>query len=181
MARREEWLMQVKVARLFATWLPADCFWTATDATTTSPTTGLMRKKRGCRAGLPDLLILFRGKLIAVELKSRGGRCSPAQRLTREALIAAGGAWWEARSANAAMWALAERGVTFRMIARNDGTIECWRQPELAPWEVPRRDPAEPRPSAPGVAARRRTAQRRWRERRKAARITEQSAAVEAA
>jgi hypothetical protein len=89
MARREEWLMQVKVARLFATWLPADCFWTATDATTTSPTTGLMRKKRGCRAGLPDLLILFRGKLIAVELKSRGGRCSPAQRSTREALIAA--------------------------------------------------------------------------------------------
>jgi hypothetical protein len=73
-----------------------------------------MRKKRRCRAGLPDLLILFRGQLIAVELKSRGGRCSAAQRLTREALIAAGGAWWEARSANAAMWALAECGVTFR-------------------------------------------------------------------
>jgi hypothetical protein len=177
---REEWLMQVKVARLFGIWLPADCFWTATDATTTSPTTGLMRKKRGCRAGLPDLLILFRGQLIAVELKSRGGRCSAAQRLTREALIAAGGAWWEAPSANAAMWALAESGVTFRMIAHRYG-IECWRQPALAPWEVPRRDPAEPRPGAPEVAARRRTAQRRWREPRKAARMTELSAAAEAA
>jgi hypothetical protein len=69
---REEWLMQVKVARLFGIWLPADCFWTATDATTTSPTTGLMRKKRGCRAGLPDLLILFRGQLIAVETEIAG-------------------------------------------------------------------------------------------------------------
>jgi hypothetical protein len=168
--------MQVNVARLFGIWLPADCFWTATDATTTSPTTGLMRKKRSCRAGLPDLLILFRGRLIAVELKSRGGRCSPAQRLTREALIAAGGAWWECRSANAAMAALRESGVTFRMIAHRYG-IECWRQPALAPWEVPRRDPAEPRPSAPDVAAQRRAAQRRWRERQKAAQMAKLSAA----
>jgi hypothetical protein len=118
-----------------------------------------------CRAGLPDLLILFCGKLIAVELKSRGGRCSPAQRLTREALIAADGAWWEARSANAAMWALAESGATFRMIAHRYG-IECWRQPALAPWRVPRRDPAEPRPSAPEVVARRRASQRRGSGRR---------------
>ena len=55
MAHRAEWLMQVEVARLFATWLPSDdALWTATDATTTSPTTGLMRRMRGCNAGLPD-------------------------------------------------------------------------------------------------------------------------------
>ena len=43
-----------------------------------------------------------------------------------------------------------------QVIVNQDGTTERWRQPRLAPWEVPRRDPAEPRPKAPDVAARRR-------------------------
>ena len=47
------------------------------------------------------------------------------------------------------------------MIVHDDGTTDRWRQPRLAPWEVPRRDPAEPRPSAPDAAARRRAARRR--------------------
>jgi hypothetical protein len=29
------------------------------------------------------------------------------------------------------------------------GTPECWQQPELAAWEVPKRDPHERRPRAP--------------------------------
>jgi hypothetical protein len=56
-------------------------------------------------------------------------------------------------------------GVQFRMIVHSDDTIECRRQPELAPWELPGRDPAEPRPSAPELKAQRRDRQRRWRER----------------
>src|SRR5262245_5221191 len=42
--------------------------------------------------------------------------------------------------------------VRLRTLARAGGTTERWRQPRLAPWEVPRRDPAEPRPNAPDVA-----------------------------
>ena len=49
-----------------------------------------------------------------------------------------------------------------------DGVDFRWRQPRLASWEVPRRDPAEPRPNAPEVAARRRAARRRWRLRQRA-------------
>jgi hypothetical protein len=176
MAHRAEWLMQVEVARLFATWLPSDAFWTATDATTTSPTTGLMRRMRGCKAGLPDFLILYRGTLIAIELKSPQGRCTPSQRAVREALLRAGADWVESRSANAVMQAVREAGVPFNMITHSDGTIECWRQPELAPWEVPRRDPAERRPSAPEVAEERRASQRRWRERQQRARETSNDA-----
>jgi hypothetical protein len=78
------------------------------------------------------------------------------QREVRAALLRAGVEWWECRSAHAAMWALCEAGVTFRTIPRHDGGIECWRQPKLAPWEMPRRDPAQPRPNALEVAARRR-------------------------
>src|SRR6516164_1757082 len=50
-------------------------------------------------------------------------------------------------------------------LARTDGTTDSGRQPRLAAWEVPRRDPAEPRPNAPDVAARRRAARQRWRKR----------------
>jgi hypothetical protein len=53
------------------------------------------------------------------------------------------------------------------MIAHSNGGIGCWRQPELAPWEVPRRDPAEPRPT-PELKARLRERQRLWRERQRA-------------
>jgi hypothetical protein len=47
------------------------------------------------------------------------------------------------------MWALPASGVEFRDIVNDDGTIERWQQPELADWELPRRDPAEPRPMRP--------------------------------
>jgi hypothetical protein len=104
-----------------------------------------MADLRGCKPGLPDILIVYRGALIAIELKSECGRCTPAQLKVREALLAAGADWWEARSANAAMAALALSGVKFRMIAHSDGTIECWQPEPLEPWEVPRCDPAEPR------------------------------------
>src|SRR5262249_36547430 len=53
--------------------------------------------------------------------------------------------------------------VKFRTLARADGATERWRQPRLAPWEVPRR---EPRPNAPDVAMRRRAVRQPWLARR---------------
>jgi hypothetical protein len=67
----------------------------------------------------------------------------------REGLLRAGALWWVCRSANAAMWALAQSGVPFRTIVHEDGTIERWQQPELPAWEVPKRNPHERRPRAP--------------------------------
>jgi hypothetical protein len=159
---------------------PTCTFATATDPVASSAKSGAMRKKRGVKAGLPDTLVLHRRKLITLELKSQQGKCSASQRAAREALLRAGAEWWECRSAHAAMWALRKSGVRFRTLVHNDGTTERWRQPRLAPWEVPRRDPAEPRPNAPDVAARRRAARQRWRLRQGAARVTDLSAAAEA-
>jgi hypothetical protein len=65
------------------------------------------------------------------------------------ALLRAGAQWWVCRSAHAAMWALARSGVCFRTLTNGDGTLECWQQPELAVWEVPKRNPHERRPRAP--------------------------------
>jgi hypothetical protein len=47
------------------------------------------------------------------------------------------------------MWALAQSGVCFRAPTNDDGTLGCWQRSELPPWEVPKRDPREPRPRAP--------------------------------
>ena len=72
MARREEWQAQVQLKILLEKWLdPACTFWTATDPVAPSVTSGAMRKKRGVKPGLPDTLILHRGKLVTLELKSR--------------------------------------------------------------------------------------------------------------
>jgi hypothetical protein len=149
-SRREEWLEQVKLSLLLDKWLdPACTFWTATDPVAPSVASGAMRKKRGVKPGVPDDLVWYRGKSIGLELKSRRGQCSPSQRAVREALLRAGAQWWVCRSAHAAMWALARSGVRFRTLTNADGTLECWQQPELAAWEVPKRNPHERRPRAP--------------------------------
>jgi hypothetical protein len=140
----------VKLSSLLDKWLDPTCtFWTATDPVAPSAASGAMRKKRGVKPGVPDVLVWYCGISIAIELKSRRGQCSPSQRLAREALLRAGAQWWVCRSANAAMWALVQSGVRFRAITNSDGIIECWHQPELEPWEVPKRNPHERRPRAP--------------------------------
>ena len=108
-------------------------------------------------------------EIITIEMKSRAGRCSAAQRAVREALIRAGGLWWQCITARSAMWALRRSGVRFRQLVHADGRTERWRQPRLVQWEVPRRDPSERRPNAPEVVAERRAASRRRRARRLAA------------
>ena len=69
--------------------------------------------------------------------------------MVREALLRAGARWWVAKTARAAMWALRKSDVPFRTIVHEDGTLECWQQPELPAWEVPKRNPHERRPRAP--------------------------------
>ncbi len=168
MARREEWQEQKKLARLLDKWLdPACTFWTATDPVASSALSGAIRKQRGVKPGVPDQLILYRGKLIAIELKSRCGKCSPPQRAVREDLLRAGArGWWVCRTARAAMWALARSGVCFRTLTNNDGSPERWKPPRLPAWEVPKRNPHERRPRAPD-----------WEPEAAAAEITELAAA----
>jgi hypothetical protein len=151
MARREEWQEQKKLARLLDKWLdPACTFWTATDPVASSALRGAIRKQRGVKPGVPDILVLCRGKLTGIELKSRHGKCSPPQRAVREALLRAGArGWWVCRTARAAMWALYKSGVKFRTLTNDDGTIDRWQSPSLPGWEVPKRNPQERRPQAP--------------------------------
>jgi hypothetical protein len=166
--RRWEWGQQVRLALLLDRWLPDDAVWTATDPVAASALAGAMRKKRGVKPGVPDCLI-WCGRIgpIVIELKTPGSRCSAAQREMRKKMLRAGIIWWECRTAAAAMVALIASGVKFRTIVHADGSRERYRRPKLAPWEVPRTDPTDPRPQHPDLVVKRREMQRRWMARKR--------------
>jgi hypothetical protein len=159
-SRREEWREQTKLAQLLAEYLdPALTFWTSLENKPLSQQSGVFQKRRGVRSGLPDVLVIFRQKPIFVELKSRAGLASKAQKQIRLEMLPAGADWWLARSARAALMALHLSGVGFR---------RQWKPPRLKLWEGPFADPMRRLPQAPDVAARRRAARRRWRLRQRA-------------
>jgi hypothetical protein len=168
-SRRQEWAEQTKLAEMLDKYLdPADAFWTSLENKPISRLSGIFQKKRGVRSGLPDELVIWRGKPIFIELKSRAGVASKAQKQIRAKLLPAGADWWLARSARAALMALHLSGVVFR---------RKWKPPCLKPWEGPFADPTQQLPQAPDVAAQRRAARQRWRARRRARNATQHPAA----
>jgi len=162
--RREEFAEQAKLATLLAEHLdPACTYWTALENKPLSRFSGFLQKRRGVRSGLPDVEVIQQqatGKLVVfVELKSRRGVATKAQKQARAELLPAGAAWWMARSANAAIMALHLSGVQF---------LKLWQPPQLEPWEGPFADPHRRLPQEPTVAAERRASIRAWRERQRA-------------
>ena len=106
-SRREEWTEQTKLAAMLAKYLDPTCtFWTSLENKPLSQLTAIFQIRRGVRSGLADVLVIWRGIPIFVELKSRAGVASKAQKQIRAKLKPAGADWWLARSARAALMAL---------------------------------------------------------------------------
>jgi hypothetical protein len=62
-SRRQEWAEQTKLAEMLDKYLdPADTFWTSLENKPISRLSGIFQKKRGVRSGLPDELVIWRGK-----------------------------------------------------------------------------------------------------------------------
>jgi hypothetical protein len=114
----------------------------------------------GTRAGLPDLLIIWRGEIVFIELKSRRGIASKVQRQVHDELLAAGVKWWWlAGTPRACLLALHHSGVP----------LINWRPPRTTEeWEGPFENPHARLPSHPVVAAERAAARKRCRERKRA-------------
>ena len=90
-SRRQEWTEQTKLAEMLDKYLdPADTFWTSLENKPISRLSGIFQKRRGVRSGLPDVLVICRGKPIFVELKSRAGVASKAQKQIRLEMLPAG-------------------------------------------------------------------------------------------
>jgi hypothetical protein len=170
-ARQWERDIQIELAvRLSRLLDPACVFWTSIDNQPWSKVAGIKRKLRGCRAGTPDVLILYKGKLIFLELKSRVGKVSEAQRDVRLQILRAGGMWWLVRSVRAGLTALHRSGVELRTRAGRQ-----WVPPVLPAWEEPVSDLEQPIVWHPAVL-------RQWREdkARSRARQREREAALAA-
>jgi hypothetical protein len=105
------------------------------------------------------VLVIFSGKPIFLELKSRHGFASKPQKKIRTEMLPAGTVWWMARSAGATMMGLHISGVVFR---------HKWKPSRLKPWEGPFAAPTQRLPQHPKVAGERREAKRLWRERQRA-------------
>jgi hypothetical protein len=147
----------IKLAKLLDYYLdPENTFWMSNENRPVSAVSGMFQKLTGVRSGIPDLLVLHRSdngtRVVFIELKSRTGEFTMAQRETRRDLLAAGAVWWAARSARGALVALLRSGVPFR---------RKWRALQLPPWEMPALEPAQ-LGYPPDVAAARRAAQRRY-------------------
>jgi hypothetical protein len=162
--RKEEWQMQERLARLLNHYLdPRISFHVSLENKPLSLLSGLFGKRRNILPGMPDVMVLQarRGgltRIVFVELKSRRGIASPAQRTTRDQMVPANARWWLARSPEAALAALKWSGIKFR----------CeWRHPRLPAWQGPFENPRARLPQHPAVAKERREARARWRTRQR--------------
>lgn len=71
-------------------------------------------KAEGLQPGAPDLLILWKGRAIGLELKTRGGRLSPEQMAFSMRWTTAGGVYAVARSLEEVAGLLDAAGVPLR-------------------------------------------------------------------
>jgi hypothetical protein len=171
-SQREEWGTQTALAEMLPRYFdPRTVFWASLENRPRSRLSGLLQKKRGVRSGLPDLMLVCRQKTVFIEVKSRSGRASRAQKQVRGELLAVGCEWFMARSPRAALAAMARAGLPFR---------RPLRPVHLRPWEGPFTGAERRLPQHPEVRARQREACRRWRE-RKRARALEAAARVSVA
>ena len=88
----------------------------------------------GVHAGFADLIVVYEGRVLFLELKSLKGRLSPAQEAFRDVMLAQGFGWALVRSIDDALGALANHGFTTRVIRhdayqRADATLVRSAQP----------------------------------------------------
>ena len=166
-SRHEEFAEQARLVEMLKELLDPRTFFSSLENRPRSRLAGVFQRRRHVRAGLPDLMVLHNAKAVFIELKSKRGVPSAAQKQICAELRAAGADWYLARSALAALTALHHSGVTFR---------RPWSLPTLQAWEGPFTftNPNERLPQHPEVSVERTAARRRWRERhhaRKAAQL----------
>jgi hypothetical protein len=158
---REEGREHRRLAKLLAYYIDqSNTFWTSIENRPLSLLSGLIQKQRGVRAGMPDIAVFHRRgdrtKIVFIELKSKRGTVSDAQKQVRVELLRVGCKYWLARSARGALAALVRSGVRFR---------HPWQPPQLAQWEGPFPDPTKKMPWAPSVLAQWKQEKREQRQR----------------
>jgi len=111
---QREWRDQRAYAAFLSKALPPEAYWTSIDVGgSKSIRLGQLRKARGVKAGIPDVLIVHRGTTLWLECKA-GTSLSPAQEVTRNALLANGHQWALVRRPEELETALLAAGIPLR-------------------------------------------------------------------
>jgi hypothetical protein len=119
---QHEWRDQRAYAVFLSKALPIDAYWTGLDmGRSRSSHEGQLRKLRGCKAGVPDFLIIWQGIALWLECKA-GSALSPAQKITREALLANGHQWALVRSMDDIELACLAARIPLR------ASVDAWRE-----------------------------------------------------
>ena len=111
---RLEQRFQQTVAAYLDRVLPPGVFWTAVGHGGGGRVRGAILKSMGLRAGTPDLIFLYRGQFLGLELKSAKGRVSPAQDKCAHLIINSGGTWASARTLDDVERVLVAFGIPLR-------------------------------------------------------------------
>ena len=91
--------IQRSIAKYLDMMLLSDAFWTAINPIPGKSIVAASNSKAmGMKGGVPDILILFRGQSIWVEVKREGGYLDKRQKLVHADIEMAGGAVYTARS-----------------------------------------------------------------------------------
>ena len=109
-----EWILQRSMAVYLAKALPHTAYWTSIDmGRSASARAGQLRKLRGCRAGIPDILIVHETKTLWLEAKA-GSSLSEPQKLFRDQVTANGHLWFLVRSPEDVEAACLSAGIPLR-------------------------------------------------------------------
>ncbi len=94
---------------------PSGPWWTAVNPIPAkSRAVAGISKAMGLRAGTPDIVLCWRGRLVGIELKAGRGRMSPAQLEAHDAIALAGGVVTTCRTLDEVLAFLATLGVPSR-------------------------------------------------------------------
>ncbi len=106
--------LQVQVAQALHYALPPDAWFTSIDHATKSEAEWQKKARRGVKAGVPDLVVLCRGKCVWIELKVGSNRPSDMQKLVAGQILCAGHEWFVCWSLDEVVDALVGAGIPLR-------------------------------------------------------------------
>ena len=111
--------IHVAVAEYLTLALPVEVWWSSIEhRNARSGKEGADRKGRGVKAGIPDILFCWCGRMHAIELKTRTGSLKGPQIAQRAALLQAGARWALCRSLDDVIAKLREWEIPTRMEVR---------------------------------------------------------------
>lgn len=112
---KEEASLQVRLMADLEWLLPPGAFaWHTPNGGSRDPREGANLKRQGVKAGIPDILICWAGKIFGLELKAQSGRISDSQAEVFPLLRAAGMRIEIARSHGEAIERIREMGIPLR-------------------------------------------------------------------